>query len=221
MDQLGLEFKNPALLEEALTHRSYLNEHPEARAHNERLEFLGDAVLELAVTDFLFRKYPEKQEGELTSYRAALVNTSSLATVARELALGEIIRLSRGEAKDTGRAREAILADALEAVIGALYLDGGYQAADVFIRAHICAKLETIIAAKAYQDAKSRFQESAQQHRATTPHYELLAERGPDHAREFVVGAYLGTQEVSRGEGKSKQEAQLAAAEAALGKLGW
>ena len=216
-----LHFNTPELLEEALTHRSYLNEHPEARRHNERLEFLGDAVLELSVTHFLFDKFPDAQEGELTALRAALVNTVALAGVARELALEAHIKLSKGEARDTGRARESILADTLEAVIGALYLDQGFAAADQFIRTHIASRTEAVIAQKAHQDAKSRFQELAQQHHAHTPHYEVLDERGPDHAREFRVGAYIGDKEIARGEGKSKQEAEQAAASAALSTLGW
>jgi ribonuclease-3 len=221
MDRLGLTFNNPALLEEALTHRSYLNEHPEASAHNERLEFLGDAVLELAATDFLFRKFPQKQEGELTSYRAALVNTSSLASVARTLGIGGMIRLSKGEARDNGRARENILADAFEAVIGALYLDQGYAAAEAFAAEHLFGTLEAVIATGSHQDSKSRFQELSQEKRGATPSYKVHAEEGPDHARVFTVGAYIGQKKVAEGKGKSKQEAEQAAAGNALKALGW
>lgn len=217
---MDLAFNNPLLLEEALTHRSYINEHPEAGKHNERLEFLGDAVLELSATAFLFERFPEKQEGELTALRAALVNASALAGVAHELGLGERIRLSKGEARDTGRARENILADALEAVIGALYLDQGYGAADSFILTHIASTLDAILAAKSYQDAKSRFQELVQEREGETPHYEVLDERGPDHAREFTVGAFIGNKKVGEGAGKSKQEAEQAAASIALAALG-
>ncbi len=217
----GLAFKNDALLAEALTHRSYLNEHPGAGNHNERLEFLGDAVLELAVTDFLFRKYPAKDEGELTSYRAALVNTVSLARAASELGINDVLRLSRGEARDTGRARENILANAFEAVIGALYLDGGYVPAESFIAKNLYTKIEGVIAEKSYQDAKSRFQEAAQEQRGVTPHYKTLAEEGPDHARLFMVGAYIAQEQIATGEGKSKQDAEQAAAQHALDTMGW
>lgn len=221
MDRLGLDFKNPALLEEALTHRSYLNENPEAKTHNERLEFLGDAVLELASTDFLFRKYPQMQEGMLTSYRAALVNTGSLAAAAKTLGLGGIIRLSKGEARDAGRARENILADAFEAIIGALYLDQGYAAAEAFAAEHLFGTLESVIAAGGYQDAKSRFQERVQEKRGVTPSYRIVAEEGPDHARTFTVGAYIGQKKIAEGKGKSKQEAEQAAAGNALKALAW
>ncbi|HVW82621.1 MAG TPA: ribonuclease III [Candidatus Paceibacterota bacterium] len=221
MDRLGLNFNNPALLEEALTHRSYLNEHPDASAHNERLEFLGDAVLELASTDFLYRKYPEKQEGELTSYRAALVNTASLAAVAKTLGIGGMVRLSKGEARDNGRARENILADSFEAIIGALYLDQGYAAAESFAAEHLFGTLESVIATGSHQDAKSRFQELSQDKRGSTPSYTVLAEEGPDHARIFTVGAYIGQKKVAEGKGKSKQEAEQAAAGNALKALGW
>jgi ribonuclease-3 len=221
MDRLGLTFNDPALLEEALTHRSYLNENPEAKTHNERLEFLGDAVLELASTDFLFRKYPQMQEGMLTSYRAALVNTGSLAAAAKTLGLGGIIRLSKGEARDAGRARENILADAFEAIIGALYLDQGYAAAEAFAAEHLFGTLESVIAAGGYQDAKSRFQERVQEKRGVTPSYRIVAEEGPDHARTFTVGAYIGQKKVAEGKGKSKQEAEQAAAGNALKALAW
>jgi ribonuclease-3 len=214
--QLHLSFKNLGLFIEALTHRSYLNEHRDyTGSHNERLEFLGDAVLELAVTDFLFKKYPAKPEGELTSYRAALVNTVSLAETARTLGINNFLLLSKGEAKDTGRARDVILADAFEAIIGALYLDSGYAAAEAFI-AHLYGKIDDVIAKRSYQDAKSRFQEIAQEKRGTTPVYETLSEVGPDHDKRFTVGVFIGKEEIAKGEGKSKQEAEQAAAQAAL-----
>ena len=219
--QLGVSFHDPGLLVEALTHRSYLNEHrlPATPAyagragdyagnHNERLEFLGDAVLELAVTDFLFKKFPAKTEGDLTSYRAALVNTMSLAESAQALGINDYILLSKGEAKDIGRAREVILADAFEALIGALYLDAGYAAAEAFIQKNVYDKIDEIISRRAYQDAKSRFQESSQEKRSATPRYETLSEEGPDHARHFTVGVFIGAEEIARGEGASKQEAE-------------
>jgi ribonuclease-3 len=214
--KIGVKFADPSLLIEALTHRSYLNEHKEALAHNERLEFLGDAVLELASTDFLFKKYPDKPEGDLTSYRAALVNTVSLAESAHAIGLNDVVRLSRGEAKDTGRARDIILADAFEAVIGAIYLDQGYSAAEHFIAAHLYGKIDRVIAEKSYQDAKSRFQELAQEQRGITPHYKTIDEVGPDHARVFTVGVFVGEKQVALGTGNSKQEAEQQAAEAAL-----
>lgn len=221
-DQIGLSFKNLDLLVEAFTHRSYLNEHREyAGAHNERLEFLGDAVLELAVTDFLFKKFPAAAEGDLTAYRAALVNTVSLAESAQALGMSDYLLLSKGEAKDTGRAREVILADALEAVIGAIYLDQGYAAAEAFAAKHLYGKIDTVIAKRSYQDAKSRFQERAQEKRGITPVYETLSEVGPDHAKVFTVGVFVGTDEIARGEGQSKQEAEQSAAHAGLEKMQW
>jgi len=220
--KLGVSFNNPNLLVEALTHRSYLNEHREyVGSHNERLEFLGDAVLELAVTDFLFKKFPAKPEGDLTSYRAALVNTVSLAESAQALCLNDYLLLSKGEAKDVGRAREVILADAFEALIGAIYLDSGYANSEAFIAKNLYGKIDEIIAHRAYQDAKSCFQEAVQEKRSITPRYETLSEEGPDHARHFTVGVFIGDKEIARGEGASKQEAEQSAAEAGLKKLGW
>lgn len=220
--RLEYTFSTPDLLVEALTHRSYLNEHREYTGnHNERLEFLGDAVVELAVTDFLFKRFPAKPEGELTSYRAALVNTVSLAETAQALDINGHLLLSRGEAKDTGRARDVILADAFEAIIGAIYLDAGYEAADAFITKNLCSKIDDVIAKRSYQDAKSRFQEIAQEKRGITPNYETLSEVGPDHAKVFTVGVFIGTAEIARGEGVSKQEAEQSAAQAALAKMGW
>ena len=220
--RIGVTFKNTELLEEAVTHRSYLNEHREyAGDHNERLEFLGDAVLELSSTRFLFGRFPEKPEGDLTAYRAALVNTVSLAESAQALNVGEHLRLSKGEAKDVGRARQIILANAFEAIVGAVYLDQGYDAAAAFIARTILSKLDTLIAKGAHQDAKSRFQELAQEKRGVTPSYKVLAEEGPDHAKRFTVGVYLGTTEIAQGDGPAKQEAEQAAASAALDKSGW
>lgn len=220
--RLGHTFATPDLLVEALTHRSYLNEHRNCSGnHNERLEFLGDAVLELASTDFLFKKFPAKPEGDLTSYRAALVNTVSLASSAQALGVGEFLLLSKGEAKDTGRARDVILADAFEAIIGALYLDAGYTAAEAFILKNVCTKIDDVIAKRAYQDAKSHFQEVAQEKRGVTPNYETLSEVGPDHDKIFTVGVFIGDKEIARGEGKSKQEAEQAAAAAGLDKMKW
>jgi ribonuclease III len=220
--RIGHSFSNLDLLIEALTHRSYLNEHREyGGSHNERLEFLGDAVLELAVTDFLFKRFPAKPEGELTSYRAALVNTVSLAESAQALNINEFLLLSKGESKDTGRARDVILADAFEAIIGAIYLDAGYEAAETFVKANLCSKIDDVIAKRTYQDSKSRFQEIAQEKRGITPSYETISEIGPDHAKVFTVGVFIGTAEIARGEGQSKQEAEQRAAQAGLDKMGW
>ncbi len=220
--KLGLAFNNIDLLTEALTHRSYLNENRGySMHHNERLEFLGDAVLELASTRFLFDKFPDKPEGELTAFRAALVNTYSLAAAAQELGVNDMLLLSKGEAKDTGRARQIIIADAFEAILGAAYLDQGYDAANAFLARHLFPKLDAVIAKRAWQDAKSRFQEAAQERRSVTPAYKTLAETGPDHARNFTVGVFVGEEEIARGEGKSKQEAEQSAAQAGIERMGW
>ena len=219
---LGLTFNNLGFLTEALTHRSYLIENRSfIGANNERLEFLGDAVLELAVTHFLFTKFPNKSEGELTSFRAALVNTVSLAGAAGALDINEYLLLSKGEAKDTGKARQIILANTFEAIIGAIYLDQGYSAAEAFIGKHLYGKIDEVIEKRAYVDAKSRFQEAAQEKRGVTPAYETVSETGPDHDRQFVVGVYVGKIEIARGEGKSKQDAEQSAAQSALDKMGW
>jgi ribonuclease III len=218
----ALRFNTLDLLVEAFTHRSYLNEHRDyVGNHNERLEFLGDAVLELAVTDFLFKKFPDKSEGELTNYRAALVNTVSLAESAQKIGINDYLLLSKGEARDMGRARDVILADTFEAIIGALYLDGGYASAESFIAKNLYPKIDEVIANRAYQDAKSRFQELAQEKKGVTPSYQTLAEVGPDHDKRFTVGVFLVDTEIARGEAHSKQEAEQAAAQAALTKNGW
>lgn len=220
--KLGVSFANPSLLIEALTHRSYLNEHREyPGSHNERLEFLGDAVLELATTSFLFKKFPASPEGELTSYRAALVNTTSLAESAQALGINDFLLLSKGESRDTGRAREVICADAFEAIIGAIYLDSGFEQAEQFVAKNLYGKIDTIIAKRSYQDAKSRFQEMAQEKRGITPNYVMLSETGPDHAKLFTVGVCIGDDEIARGEGQSKQEAEQKAAEAGLAAMQW
>lgn len=218
---LGLQFNDPELLAEALTHRSYLNENRKVKTHNERLEFLGDAVLELVATHYLFTKFPASPEGELTTYRAALVNTVSLAETAGTIGINEHLRLSKGEARDTGRARQIILADAFEAVIGAIYIDQGYEAAGAFIAKHLFPKVATIVANQGFKDAKSRFQEIAQDKEGITPRYDVIEETGPDHDRRFVIGVFLGDKEAARGEGRSKQEAEQAAARNALDKRGW
>ena len=219
---LGAEFTDTEILRSALTHRSYLNEHREVTwAHNERLEFLGDAVLELVVTDFLYHKYPEKPEGELTAVRAALVNTISLAAAASVLGINDFLLMSKGEAKDSGRARQYILANAFEAIIGALYIDQGYEAARLFIDHQLFSKTEDIVSKRLWQDAKSRFQELSQEHESVTPVYETVSQTGPDHDRVFTVGVFLRKMKVAEGTGRSKQEAEQAAAEAAMIVKGW
>ncbi|MDB5189710.1 MAG: Ribonuclease 3 [Parcubacteria group bacterium] len=220
-EALGLTFKNPALLEEALTHRSYLNENKSSKAHNERLEFLGDAVLELAVTHFLYFKYPNKPEGDLTAFRAALVNTYSLADTAEAIGLNDMLLLSKGESKDTGRARQIILANAFEALLGAIYLDQGYETAEAFLAKHLYAKIDAVVQERSWQDAKSKFQELAQEKKGTTPNYKTMKEVGPDHDKRFTVGVYLGEKQIAQGEGLSKQEAEQSAAQAAIEKTGW
>jgi ribonuclease-3 len=221
-EKLGLRFTNLDLLVEALTHRSYLNENKgTAMKHNERLEFLGDAVLELAVTNFLFLKFPTKDEGSLTAYRAALVNTFSIADVAEKLGLNDMLLLSKGESKDTGRARQIILANAFEALLGAIFLDQGYVTAEEFLAKHLYEKIDDVIENRAWQDAKSHFQEVAQDKKSITPSYKTLNEIGPDHDKRFTVGVFLGNDKIAEGTGQSKQEAEQSAAQAALEKTGW
>lgn len=219
---LGKTFADRTLLLSAVTHRSYLNEHREAtQDQNERLEFLGDAVLELVVTDYLFKKYPEKPEGELTAVRAALVNTVSLSDAASKLGLNDFLLMSKGEAKDTGRARQYILANAFEACIGAIYLDQGYAAAHEFIGQQLFQKTDRIVEKRLWQDAKSRFQELSQDKTSITPTYETLSQEGPDHDRTFTIGVYLRNEKVAEGQGRSKQEAEQDAAEKAIEAKGW
>src|SRR3989344_550333 len=215
--KIGYSFTNSALLEQAFTHRSYLNENRASRLeHNERLEFLGDAVLELVVTEYLYAKYPEKPEGELTAVRAALVNTVSISDAASQLGMNDYMLLSRGEARDTGRARGIILANAFEALIAALYLDQGYEAAKQFIANQLFHKTDEVVEKRLCQDAKSKLQEIAQERLAVTPTYELMNQSGPDHDKTFVVAVYLGSSKTALGEGRSKQEAEQDAAQKAL-----
>ena len=223
-EHIGVSFNDIALLRTACTHRSFLNENRgSGLEHNERLEFLGDAVLELVVTSFLFRKYPQKAEGDLTAYRSAIVNTVSLTRVAEHIGLNEFMLLSKGEAKDTGRARSIILANAVEAIIGAIYLDSGYDAAANFISEKILTliDIENIIQKKLWLDAKSRFQERAQEKAGVTPSYRTVKEVGPDHDKNFTLGVFLGDVQVAIGSGPSKQEAEQIAAEKALEVKGW
>lgn len=220
--KIGYVFKDKSLLQQAFTHRSYLNENKSAgREHNERLEFLGDAVLELVVTEFLYAKYPQKPEGELTAFRAALVNTVSIAGAAQALGMNDYMLLSRGESRDTGRARQIILANAFEALIGALHLDAGYKVAKQFIADQLFHKTDEVVEKRLWQDAKSKLQEIAQERSKVTPTYEVMSQSGPDHDRVFVVGAFIGEEKIAEGEGRSKQEAEQAAAEKALTVRGW
>jgi len=220
--KLAIDFADHDLLIQALVHRSYLNENPGFRvSHNERLEFLGDAVLELVVTEYLYQQYPEKPEGELTNWRAALVNAKMLARVAQNLGLNDFILLSRGESKELGKARQYILANTYEALVGALYLDKGYAACLAFIAKYLLPELPHIIEAELFRDAKSRFQEEAQERVGITPTYKVLQEWGPDHAKHFVIGVFLGEEEVAQGEELSKQEAEEEAARHALEVKRW
>ncbi len=219
--KIGVKFKDTNLLLQALTHRSYLNENTKwPLDHNERLEFLGDAVLELVVTEYLYKNYPNP-EGEMTNWRAALVNAVMLSQIAGEFDLNDFVLLSRGEAKDTGRARQYILANAMESLIGAIYLDQGYDVASGFIYKFVLKELDRIIEQRVYRDAKSLFQEKAQEAVGVTPTYEVLDEWGPDHARQFRIGVHLDKELAGIGEGPSKQEAQQSAAQDALNKKGW
>jgi len=219
---IGVQFNDASLLRQAFTHRSYLNEHRgEVAGHNERLEFLGDAVLELIATHFLYEQYPQQTEGELTAYRAALVNAVTCAEVATAIGMNDYLLLSRGESKDTGRARSILLANAFEALVGAIYIDQGYDAARQFINAHLFPKIGDIITKKLWQDAKSALQEKAQEEAGVTPHYAVIKETGPDHDKHFIVGVYIKDTLVAQGDGKSKQEAEQSAAREALDKKGW
>ena len=221
-EKFGLTFQNKDLLMQALTHRSYLNENPHfPLGHNERLEFLGDAVLELVVTEELYQRFPEKPEGELTSFRAALVNANMLADTAVNLGINDFLLLSRGEAKDTGRARQYIMANAFEAIVGAIYLDQGYAATKIFIQHALLPHLNEVLEKKLYKDPKSLLQEVAQDKVSVTPTYEVIREWGPDHDKHFAVGVYLGEELIAQGEGPSKQEAQEEAARNALTIKNW
>ncbi|MEX0651856.1 MAG: ribonuclease III [Candidatus Paceibacterota bacterium] len=220
--RLGVSFNDSNVLRQAFTHRSYINEHKEGGLeHNERLEFLGDAVLELAVTDFLYKKYPERTEGELTAFRAALVNTNSLSEASTLLEVNDFLLLSKGESQDTGRARQYILANTFESIVGALYLDQGYDASEKFIADNLFGLIDEIVSKRLWQDSKSLFQEKAQENASVTPRYELIEEKGPDHDREFVIGVFLNKDMVATGKGRAKQEAEQEAAKNALEVKNW
>lgn len=215
-DVLGFEFSNIDLLVTALTHRSYVNEHKKSVSeHNERLEFLGDAVLELSVTDFLFNNYSEP-EGILTSWRSSLVRTESIGEAGDKLGYEPLLRMSRGEKNGSVRARQQILANAFEAVIGAIYLERGYADADTFIKKHILSKLDSILESGSWRDPKSHLQEVSQRIDGHTPVYKVLSEEGPDHDKIFTLGVFVGDKLMGKGTGPSKQNAQQVAAKAAL-----
>jgi ribonuclease-3 len=220
--KLGFAFNQKDLLTQAFVHRSYLNENPDfGLDQNERLEFLGDAVLELVITEYLYKQYPDKAEGELTNWRAALVNAKMLTSVAEALGLNDFLLLSRGETKELGKARQYILANTFEALIGAIYLDLGYEASDKFIKTYLLARLPEVIQKKLYKDAKSYFQERAQDVEGITPIYKVIKEWGPDHKKKFTVGVFLKETMIAEGEGYSKQEAEEEAAKEGLKVKQW
>jgi len=223
-EKIGIKFNNLDNLQQAMTHRSYLNEHRDYKLeHNERLEFLGDAVLELVVTKYLYENYPNP-EGELTNWRASLVNGEMLAKISKKLGVEEFLLMSKGEGKDLGKARTYLLANAFEAIVGAIYLDQkekGFDVAGKFITYNVISELPNILENKLYMDPKSRFQEVAQEKAGVTPSYRVLSEIGPDHDKKFTVGVFLNDEMIARGEGFSKQEAQRNAAQAGLEVKGW
>ncbi|MEX2052583.1 MAG: ribonuclease III [Candidatus Paceibacterota bacterium] len=215
-------FKDKDLLRQAFVHRSYINENPSAGiAHNERLEFLGDAVLELVVTDYLYKKYKSYTEGELTAVRSALVNAIIISEAASIAGMNDYLLLSKGESKDNGKARQYILANTYEAYVGAVFLDQGLKAAEKFITTSLLHKTEEIVNKKLWRDAKSLVQEKAQEFASVTPAYKVMRESGPDHDKHFTVGIYFGNALIAEGKGKSKQEAEQKAAEAALKAKHW
>ena len=218
----GIVFKDKELLKQAFVHRSFINENANTgMSHNERLEFLGDAVLELVVTNFLYKKYPSHTEGELTALRSALVNAVIISEVASQVGMNEYLLLSKGESKDMGKARQYILANTYEAYVGAVFMDGGYSVAERFITDTLLPHTEEIVSKKLWRDAKSLVQEKAQEFFNVTPAYKVLHESGPDHDKHFTVGIYFGTELIAEGKGKSKQEAEQKAAGEALKVKNW
>jgi len=220
--KMGIVFRDKKLLMQAFVHRSYINENPGLKLeHNERLEFLGDAVLELAITDYLYKKYPGSAEGELTAYRSALVNAIIISEVASELHMNDFLLLSKGEAKDMGKARQCILANTYEACVGAVYLDRGYDMARDFIAQTLFPRTDEIVSKKLWRDAKSLIQEKAQEHMGITPSYKVISEAGPDHDKHFTIGVFFGNDKIASGKGKSKQEGEQEAARKALELKHW
>ncbi len=221
-EKLEINFQDKKLLEQAFVHRSYINENGKLGInHNERLEFLGDAVLELITSEFLFNKYKNVNEGDMSAYRASLVNAITLGEVARGLGFNDLMKLSKGEAKDLNRARSSILADAYEAFLGAMYLDKGLLLCKDFVNKTLLIKTDEIIKKGLYKDSKSKVQEKAQELLAITPHYKVIDEEGPDHDKIFNVAIYFGDQKITEGAGKSKQEAETDAAKKAIQIKGW
>lgn len=217
LKMIGVDFNDSKLIETVFIHRSYLNEHRSLNIeHNERLEFLGDAVLELCATEYLYKTFPDKAEGEMTNWRSAMVKGESLSTESKRLGINDLLKTSRGESKNTGKARDLLLANAFEALIGAIYLDRGYQVTYDFIEKNVLYKLPDILKDGLYYDSKSKFQEMSQEVLGVTPTYETMSESGPDHAKIFVIGAYLDDKKVGEGSGASKQRAQSDAATNAL-----
>ncbi len=222
LQKFHLKTDDISLYEQAFIHRSYINENPRTRLHhNERLEFLGDAVLELTVTEFLYKKFPERNEGDLTAYRSALVNAVTIGQVAESLLFNDLMKLSKGEAKDVSKARQSILADAFEAFLGAVYLREGYDVARRVVEMTVIQKTDEVIEKGLYKDAKSFVQEKAQELYSVTPSYSLIDQMGPDHDKRFVIAISFGDNQIALGEGKSKQEAETNAAKNALTKKGW
>lgn len=218
-EKIGVEFENKSLLMTAFTHRSFLNENPSANVHNERLEYLGDAVLEFLVSKFLYKNYKERDEGDLTSFRAAIVRTEALAQTAAELNYGNFLRMSKGEERTGGREKDYLLANTFEAVLGAIYLDQGLEITEDFLERVHFPKISQIVENRSDIDPKTKFQEIAQEKFKITPEYELVSETGPDHSKTFVMAVYLGSKKYGQGEGPSKQKAEEAAAERALQKV--
>ncbi|MCK4805909.1 MAG: ribonuclease III, partial [Candidatus Pacebacteria bacterium] len=220
---LGLEFNNLDLLKRALTHRSFLNENKEWReiGHNERLEFLGDSILGLIVAEYLFKEFSKLMEGELTALRAALINSDSLLDVADKLNLKRYLLVSKGEKHELEKAHPYFLANTVEAIVGAIYLDKGFDESKKFVQKHILSKTERILETESYKDPKSVFQEKSQKNLSITPIYKTLESWGPDHLKQFQVGVYLNKEFIAQGEGYSKQEAEVNAAKKALSKKKW
>lgn len=214
--ELNLKFNNKDLLENALTHRSYLNEHKEVKFSNERLEFLGDAVLQFLSSRYLYEKFPNSPEGDLTNYRASLVCAPSLAEVSLKLGLGEHLFLSRGEEESGGRKREYILANTFEALLGALFLDQGMEPCRKLVEENLLPKIDEVLENQTYKDYKSRFQEYSQEKYNQTPEYREVDSWGPDHNKVFMMGVYIDKKELGKGEGSSKQKAEQGAAQNAL-----
>ena len=213
---LNIKFNDINLLQRALTHRSFLNENRSVDKSNERLEFLGDAVLELIVSDYLYREYSERPEGDLTSFRSAIVRTESLAQASRELGYGKYLRMAKVEEESGGRDKDYILANTFEAVLGAIYIDQGYQPCKKLVTQILISKIEDIVKNRTDIDSKTRIQELAQAKYNLTPNYVVLKEHGPDHNKKFVVGVKIGKKIIGKGKGSSKQRAEEAAAKKGL-----